>query len=62
MNGAGEGEAKRVQSGEVGSELDLGDGTSTPASTAAHKATKDGEPALAIAGKRPSPQPRCHER
>ncbi|KAL3158901.1 hypothetical protein ABBQ32_011616 [Trebouxia sp. C0010 RCD-2024] len=47
---AGEGEAKRVQSGEVGSELDLGDGTSTPASTAAHKATKDGEPALAIAG------------
>lgn len=50
-SGAGEAEAQRVNSGEVGAELDLGgDGTSTPASTAAGKASKDGHPALAIAG------------
>lgn len=50
-SGAEEAEAQRVNSGEVGAELDLGgDGTSTPASTAAGKATKDGHPALAIAG------------
>ena len=48
--GTGESEAQRVNSGEVGSELDLGDAASTPASNATHKATKDGDPALAIAG------------
>ena len=54
MSGPGEAEAQRANSGEVGAELDLGgDGTSTPASSAAGKATKDGDPALAIAGKTP---------
>lgn len=53
-SGAGEAEAQRVNSGEVGAELDLGgDGTSAPASNAAGKAPKDGHPALAIAGKGP---------
>ena len=51
MSCAGEAEAHRANSGEVGAELDLGgDGTSTPASSAAGKASKDGDPALAIAG------------
>lgn len=54
MSGAGEAEAQRANSGEVGAELDLGgDGTCTPASSAAGKASKDGDPALAIAGQIP---------
>lgn len=55
MSGAGEAEAQCAHSGEVGAELDLGgEGTSTPASSAAGKASKDGDPVLAIAGKLPS--------
>lgn len=50
---AGEGDAQRVHSGEVGSELDLGDGTSSAASTVGQKSGKDGVPLLGMTG-RPS--------
>lgn len=58
--GAGEGDAQQAHLGELGSDLDLGDGTST-ASTIGQKSSKNGVPLLGMTARRSCPfsqQPR----